>query len=83
LVTPGPRFGDVTVVSKGVQAGETVVVEGQLALANGMKVNPAPYKPAGPGVPPPDGGPGITENNQDTGPDQRPKPTPAQVQSAL
>jgi membrane fusion protein, multidrug efflux system len=84
LVTPGPRFGDITVVSKGVQAGETVVVEGQLALANGMKVNPAPYKPAGPEAPPPDGRPGLMENNQDTGPDQhRPTPTPAQVKPAL
>jgi multidrug efflux system membrane fusion protein len=83
LVALGPHFGDVTVVSKGVQAAETVVVEGQLALATGMKVNPAPYQPAGPGVAPPDGGSAVTENNQDTSPDQRPKPTPAQVQSAL
>lgn len=85
LVTPGPRYGELTVVSKGVQAGETVVVEGQLALATGMKVNPAPYKPNGPDAPPPDGGSaGLTENNQDnTGPDQRPKPTPGEVKSAL
>ncbi|MBV8898831.1 MAG: hypothetical protein JOY92_01810, partial [Verrucomicrobia bacterium] len=72
-----------TVVSKGVQAAETVVVEGQLALANGMKVNPAPYKPTGPGASPPGGGPNLTENSPDTVPDQRPKPSPPQVQSAL
>jgi membrane fusion protein, multidrug efflux system len=84
LVTPGPRFGDITVVSKGVQAGETVVVEGQLALGSGMKVNPAPYKPSGPEAPPPDGGgAGLTENHQAAAPDQSPKQTPAQAQSAL
>ena len=42
-VTQGVTFQDLVVVSQGVQPGETVVVEGQIALANGMKVNPQPY----------------------------------------
>ncbi len=46
-VTQGERFGDLVVVSQGVQPGEIVVVEGQLALASGMKVNPKPYESGG------------------------------------
>jgi membrane fusion protein, multidrug efflux system len=42
-VTQGVTYHDLVVVSHGVQPGETVVVEGQIALANGMKVNPQPY----------------------------------------
>jgi multidrug efflux system membrane fusion protein len=45
-VKPGQRQdGDVTVIESGVNAGETVVVTGQLALAPGMKVDPKPYAP--------------------------------------
>ena len=36
-VTPGQKQGDLTVIEKGVQAGETVVVQGQLQLAPGTK----------------------------------------------
>jgi multidrug efflux system membrane fusion protein len=43
LVPPGVRYQDLVVVPQGVQAGETVVVEGQIALANGTKVNPKEY----------------------------------------
>jgi membrane fusion protein, multidrug efflux system len=43
LVTQGVRYQDLVVVSRGVKPGETVVVEGQIALANGTKVNPKPY----------------------------------------
>ena len=43
-VTQGVRYQDLVVVSQGVKPGETVVVEGQIALANGTKVNPAPYQ---------------------------------------
>jgi membrane fusion protein, multidrug efflux system len=43
LVPPGIRYQDLVVVPQGVQAGETVVVEGQIALANGTKVNPKEY----------------------------------------
>jgi multidrug efflux system membrane fusion protein len=39
-VKPGQPQGDFTVVSEGVQAGETVVVSGQLQLAPGTKVVP-------------------------------------------
>jgi multidrug efflux system membrane fusion protein len=38
------RYRELVVVSEGVGAGDTVVVEGQLALGNGMKVNPMPYR---------------------------------------
>ena len=37
-VKPGQTQGDLTVVSEGLQAGETVVVSGQLQLAPGTKV---------------------------------------------
>ena len=47
-VTQGVRYQDLVVVSQGVKPGETVVVEGQLALANGMKVNPKEYPSATP-----------------------------------
>ena len=43
-VTPGQRQeGDLTVIEKGVKAGETVVVTGQLALSPGTKIAPQPY----------------------------------------
>jgi multidrug efflux system membrane fusion protein len=45
-VKPGQRQeGDLMVIQDGVQAGETVVVTGQLALAPGTKVDPRPYEP--------------------------------------
>jgi membrane fusion protein, multidrug efflux system len=48
-VKPGQRQdGDMIVVESGVEAGETVVVTGQLALAPGAKVDPKPYNPAPP-----------------------------------
>lgn len=43
LVPQGVRYQDLVVVPEGVQAGETVVVEGQIALTNGTKVNPKEY----------------------------------------
>jgi membrane fusion protein, multidrug efflux system len=42
-VKQGARYRELAVVSEGVSTGDTVVVEGQLALNNGMKVNPMPY----------------------------------------
>jgi membrane fusion protein, multidrug efflux system len=48
LVTQGVRYQDLVIVSEGVSPGETVVVEGQLALGNGMKVNPKEYPSATP-----------------------------------
>lgn len=52
LVSQGVRYQDLVVVSQGVKPGETVVVEGQLALGNGMKVNPKEYPSATPTPPP-------------------------------
>jgi membrane fusion protein, multidrug efflux system len=52
LVTQGVRYQDLVVVSQGVKPGETVVVEGQLALGNGMKVNPKEYPSTTPAPPP-------------------------------
>jgi multidrug efflux system membrane fusion protein len=49
-VKPGQRQeGDLTVVESGVKPDETVVVNGQLALAPGAKVAPQPYVPQSPG----------------------------------
>jgi membrane fusion protein, multidrug efflux system len=48
LVTQGVRYQDLVVVSEGANPGETVVVEGQLALGNGMKVNPKEYPSGNP-----------------------------------
>jgi multidrug efflux system membrane fusion protein len=56
-VTQGVRYQDLVVVSQGVKPGEIVVVEGQLALGNGMKVNPKEY-PSGNPLPP-----ALTERN--------------------
>ena len=39
-VKPGQRQGDLTVITEGVNPGETVVVSGQLQLAPGTKVVP-------------------------------------------
>lgn len=38
LVKPGQKQGELTVISEGVQPGETVVIRGQLQLAPGAKV---------------------------------------------
>ncbi len=51
-VTPGQRQdGDLMVVEKGVEADETVIVTGQLALAPGNKVDPKPYTANSPADP--------------------------------
>jgi multidrug efflux system membrane fusion protein len=42
-VKQGVRYRELAVISEGVSVGDTVVVEGQLALGNGTKVNPMPY----------------------------------------
>jgi membrane fusion protein, multidrug efflux system len=47
-VKPGqPQDEDMVVIEDGVQANETVVVTGQIALAPGVKVAPQPYAPNG------------------------------------
>ena len=49
-VKPGQRQDvDLTVIESGVNAGETVVVTGQLALSPGAKVEPKPYSVPGGG----------------------------------
>ena len=37
-VTPGPAYGDITVIDKGLQAGEQVVIDGQMRVIPGSKV---------------------------------------------
>jgi multidrug efflux system membrane fusion protein len=45
-VKPGQRQdGGLTVIETGINAGETVVVTGQLALGPGSKIDPQPYNP--------------------------------------
>jgi multidrug efflux system membrane fusion protein len=44
VVTQGVRYQDLVVVADGLKADETVVVEGQLTIGNGAKVNPSPYR---------------------------------------
>lgn len=79
-VPQGVRYQDLVVVPEGVQAGETVVVEGQITLANGTKVNPKEYPAATP-TPTPGGlTRKETEPNQPAGAQQESsivKPTPA------
>jgi hypothetical protein len=43
-VTQGVRYRDFVVVADGLKADETVVVEGQLTIGNGARVNPSPYR---------------------------------------
>ncbi len=50
-VTPGPQTDDLTVIEKGVTAGETVVTDGQLRLYPGVKVVVKNNPPSG-GEPP-------------------------------
>ena len=44
-IQPGQAHGDLTVITKGVQKDEVVVVSGQLQLAPGAKVKPQPMSP--------------------------------------
>jgi membrane fusion protein, multidrug efflux system len=56
IVTQGVRYRDFVVVAEGLKADETVVVEGQLTIGKGAKVNPAPYRGGIPGGSPSAGG---------------------------
>jgi membrane fusion protein, multidrug efflux system len=49
-VTVERQVGADTVITRGLQSGETVVTEGQLLLSNGTHVKPQPPKPAGNGA---------------------------------
>jgi multidrug efflux system membrane fusion protein len=51
-VRPGQRHGDLTVVTEGVNAGERVVVSGQLQLAPGAKVTVQEVEPQAPSAQP-------------------------------
>jgi membrane fusion protein, multidrug efflux system len=73
-VVQGERFGEWVAISHGVEAGETVVVEGQLALGNGLKVNPKPYESAGP---PPSSGT-LTENRTERADEKKPESAPTE-----
>ena len=43
-ITTGDRSGDMWIVSKGLKAGDRVVVDGQMRVRPGMTVNPQPYE---------------------------------------
>lgn len=47
-VTVSRQFGDLSVVSAGLEGGETVVTEGQLLLSNGTRVAPRGARNEGP-----------------------------------
>ena len=79
LVTQGVRYQDLVVVSQGVKPGETVVVEGQLALGNGMKVNPKEYPSATPAPPPAHGV--LTERDSQKDSTSRDKQESSEVKS--
>jgi membrane fusion protein, multidrug efflux system len=78
MVTQGVRYHDLVVVADGLKADETVVVEGQLTIGNGAKVNPSPYRGSAPAGPPSPGGltqsqhPG--DSNSKVDPPATPKP---------
>jgi membrane fusion protein, multidrug efflux system len=46
-VTVDRQVGPETVISSGLNAGDTVVTDGQLLLSNGTRVNPRPAQPPG------------------------------------
>ena len=46
-ITTGDRSGESWIVTKGLQPGDRVVVEGQLRVRPGMLVRPIPYRAAG------------------------------------
>jgi membrane fusion protein (multidrug efflux system) len=46
-ITTGDRTGDQWVVERGLRAGDRVIVEGQLKVRPGARVDPRPYRAAG------------------------------------
>jgi multidrug efflux system membrane fusion protein len=73
LVTQGVHYRDFVVVANGLKADETVVVEGQLTIGNGAKVNPSPYRGGIPGGSPPDNG--LTQSQHSGDPNSQGDPT--------
>ena len=45
-VTTGYRFGSMWLIEQGLNPGERVIVEGQLKVRPGARVNPQPYRAA-------------------------------------
>jgi membrane fusion protein (multidrug efflux system) len=50
-VTAGYRFGSQWLIEQGLNAGDRVIVEGQLKVRPGARVNPMPYTPETPAQP--------------------------------
>jgi membrane fusion protein, multidrug efflux system len=78
LVSPGVRYRDLVVVTDGLKAEETVVVEGQVTIGNGAAVHPSPYQTGTPAGSPP----GLTQSKNsgetsDNKPDSSASPKPA------
>ena len=44
VVKLGPQFGDMWIIDSGLQAGDSVIVDGIQRLRDGMTVAPKPYK---------------------------------------
>lgn len=82
-VTQGVRYQDLVVVSQGVKPGETVVVEGQLALGNGMKVNPKEYQSATPAPPPSRGALTERDSQKDSTPSDKQESSAVKSMPAL
>jgi membrane fusion protein, multidrug efflux system len=80
LVSQGVRYRDFVVVAEGLKADETVVVEGQLTIGNGAKVNPAPYRGGIPGGSP--SASGLTQSQHSGDPSSNVDP-PASPKPAL
>ena len=53
-VTTGDRVGDSWIIEQGLKPGDRVIVEGQLKVRPGMRVQPQPYRApeSAPAVPP-------------------------------
>lgn len=45
VVTMGPRVGEMWIVEQGLNAGDRIIVDGQLKVRPGSTVQPSPYKP--------------------------------------
>lgn len=84
IVETGPVYASLQVVSKGLNAGETVVVEGMQKLRQGMVVKTTPWQ-APPGfadapnlpAPEPPADPGFKEMPPSAAPDGLPAPGPS------
>lgn len=71
----GPRFGTEWVIADGLQAGETVVVEGIVKLRNGMTVRAIPWNPSPPPSNPTPSPPSPSAAFPSTSPATNPSPT--------